>query len=72
MSDHVDGNAVIGALSLDTAPLKMSLKREAAAWKNQYSFTHSTVPESPRAKIDSLESIETLFVNKGHEKAKAN
>ena len=27
----------IGALSLDTAPLKMSLKREAETWKKQYS-----------------------------------
>jgi len=42
------------------------------AWRNQYSFTHSTVPKSPRAMIDSLESIKTLFVKKGHEKARAN
>ena len=35
--DRIPERHVIGALSLDTAPLKMSLKREAAAWKNQYS-----------------------------------
>ena len=42
------------------------------AWRNQYSVTHSTVPKSARAMIDSLESIETLFVEKGDEKARAN
>ncbi len=41
------------------------------AWRNQYSLTHITVPESPRAMIDSLESIKTLFVGKGHKKARA-
>ena len=35
--ERIPERHVIGALSLDTAPLKMSLKREAAAWKNQYS-----------------------------------
>ena len=40
-------------------------------WRNQYSLTHSTVPETTIAMIDSLESIETLFIEKGHEKARA-
>ena len=35
-------------------------------------MTRTTVPESARAMIDSLESIETLFVEKGHEKVRAN
>jgi hypothetical protein len=43
-----------------------------SAWRNQYSLTHITIPESARAIIDSLESIKTLFVEKGHEKARAN
>ena len=35
-------------------------------------MTHSTVPESPRTMIDSLESIKTLCIEKGHVKARAN
>ena len=35
-------------------------------------MTHITVSESARAMIESLESIKTLFVEKGHKKARAN
>ncbi len=35
-------------------------------------MTHSAVPESARAMIDSLESVQTLFIKKGHGNARAN
>ncbi len=42
------------------------------AWRNQYSLTHSTVPESPGAMLMDHENIEKLFVEKYNEKARAN
>ena len=41
-------------------------------WRNQYSLTHITFSKSARAMMDSMESIKTLFVKKGHKKARAN
>ena len=41
----------IGALSLETAPLKYSLKAEAAAWKAQYSIN---LHEQAKAELDRI------------------
>ncbi len=40
-------------------------------WRNHYDLPHSTVPESPRAMLMDLETIEKLFVEKYDEKARA-
>jgi hypothetical protein len=42
------------------------------AWRNQYDLMHKTVRESPRATLQDLENIETLFVKKYNKKAQAN
>lgn len=41
----------IGALSLETAPLKYSLKSEASSWKSQYS---QNLHEQAKAELDSV------------------
>jgi hypothetical protein len=41
------------------------------AWRNQYDFTHNTVPESPLGMLLDLENIEKLFVERYNEKARA-
>jgi hypothetical protein len=41
------------------------------AWQNQYSLTHSTVPEAPRMLLPDLENIERIMLEKYNEKLKA-
>jgi hypothetical protein len=41
------------------------------AWQNQYSLTHSTVPEAPRTLLPDLENIERVMLEKYNEKLKA-
>jgi hypothetical protein len=41
------------------------------AWQNQYSLTHSTVPEAPRTLLPDLENIEHVMLKKYNEKLKA-
>ena len=40
------------------------------AWRTQYAFSHTLVPESPRAILLDLENIEKLFVEKTNEAAR--
>ncbi len=42
------------------------------AWRNQYSATHTIVPESPRAILLDLENLEKVFVEKSNEAARVN
>ncbi len=40
-------------------------------WQNQYSLTHSTVPEAPRTLLPDLENIERVMLEKYSKKLKA-
>ncbi len=51
---------------------ELNLHRGDGHCRNQYGLTHTTVPESPRAMLVPLENTEQLFIEKYHEKAKAN
>ena len=39
------------------------------AWRNQYDLTHQTVPESPRAMLQDLETIENVIAERYNNKA---
>jgi hypothetical protein len=41
-------------------------------WRNQYDLTHKTVPVLPCAMLQDLKNIKKLFIEKYHEKARAN
>jgi hypothetical protein len=54
--------ADLGHIILSSVPI---------AWQNQYSLTHSTVPEAQRTLLPDLESIEHVMLEKYNEKLKA-
>ena len=56
------GEADLASVILASVPI---------AWQNQYSLTHSTVPEAPRTLLPDLENIERVMLEKYNEKLKA-
>jgi len=56
------GDGELASIVLASTPL---------AWQNQYSLTHATVPESPRALLPDLENIERVMNERYAEKQKA-
>ena len=42
------------------------------AWRNQYDLTHQTVPESPRAMLQDLETIEKVIAERYNDKARTD
>jgi len=42
------------------------------AWRNQHGLAHTTVPKSHRGMLVPLKNIKIMFVQKNHEKARAN
>jgi len=57
-----------------TKPTHVSiiLSQLPVAWRNQYDLTHQTVPESPRAMLQDLETIEKVIAERYNDKARTD